>query len=42
MIELMLMIDSRGFRLAGGPSTGNVSLSDNQGVCGETGDPVLE
>ena len=42
MIELMLMMDSRGFRLDPGPSMANASSSDIQGDCGVTGDPVLE
>ena len=42
MIESMVMIDSRGFRLAAEPGTGNASPSGSQGVCGVTGDPVEE
>lgn len=42
IIELMLIIDSRGFRFIDWTTAGYVSLSENQGVCGETGDPVLE
>lgn len=42
MIELMLMIDSRWPRLIDGPSTGGVSSSDNQGLCGEAENPEPE
>lgn len=41
-IEFMLQTESRWFRLMGWPRAGNGSPSENQGVCGETGDPVLE
>ena len=42
MMELMLVMDSRGNRLIDTPSGGSASASENQGVCGVTGDPVQE
>lgn len=40
MTESMVMVDSRRFHLIDGPGTGNVSLSEYQGVCGEAGDEL--
>lgn len=42
MIEFMLQTESRRFRFVGWADVGNGSPSENQGVCGVTGDPVLE
>ena len=41
-MELMLQTESRGLRLRDWTGAGSCSPSENQGVCGETGEPVLE